>query len=165
VYGRYAKTPPIINSTEAYKYGLEFLAGTKSQYGPVYEEGRHIKLRIVLDNRTKRFTCHGTIDHVEILKGSGEYKLGVSHLSLSDEEFELLKEFSVDTPLQSILFVSSVREAPSDAQPVVSDKDQKEIKRIKAVTLPVSLIESIDDQRGSTPFSEFMVEAIKKHIS
>ena len=72
VYSRFARTPPIINSELAHRYGIQVLTNTKSQYGPVFEIGRHLKLRMVLGNRSKRLTCHGTIDEVEVIRATGE---------------------------------------------------------------------------------------------
>ncbi len=170
VYSRFAKTPPIINSRMAHRYGIEVLTNTKSQYGPVFETGKHLKLRMVLDNRSTRLTCHGTIDEVTVIRATGEYKLGISHLSLTDKEFDLLLQNRDNGPLQSLLFVSSVRReteaaTEDDTPPIVQDDEEREIARIKAVTLPLSLIEHIDANRGDTPFSEYVVEALKKRIS
>ncbi len=169
VYSRFAKTQPIINSQLSHRYGIEVLTSTKSQYGPIFETGKQLKLRMVLDNRKTRLTCHGTIDEVKVIQATGEYKLGISHLSLTDEEFEVLLKNRDDGPLRSLLFVSSVRREMEDATedstpPVESTKDKREIERIKAVTLPLSLIELIDENRGDTPFSQFIVDALKQRI-
>jgi hypothetical protein len=66
VYCRYALTPPVINSDLGHKMGIVAPCEMDMQAGShiKLKAGNNVKLRMVLDNRTKRMTCHAKIDWV-----------------------------------------------------------------------------------------------------
>ncbi len=162
VYCRYAKTPPIINSNFAEQYGVEAsLPATSGSF--MLEEGKTVKLRLVFDNRRKRMTCHAQVDWVK-KEENGKQLIGFSHLSLSDEEFKVLLNNFAETPQQGFTFGDTVRDGTDDIAPLVKTADAKDITRIKAITIPVGLIEEIDSKRKETPFSEFVIRALKDYL-
>ena len=158
VYCRYAFTPPVINSDLAYEYGIQ----APSHIDLV--EGRNVKLRMILDDRSLRITCHGKIDWVKKDEAGGELRVGLSHLSLSDQEFGvLMRNFSdgTDLPLE---FGEQVRDKGLESEPFTSTEPETEIERIKAVSLPLAIIEAIDMKRGSVSFSKFVAQALRDYL-
>jgi hypothetical protein len=166
VYCRYAVTPPIINSNTAYEVGVLAPVDVDLQAGSHIElkEGTNVKLRMVLDNRTKRMTCHAKIDWMTKDESTGKYTVGFGQLSLSDDEFQVLLKNTSNKPGEYVVFGESVREQGAEASPVTTVEDRQEITRAKAVTMPVSVIEAIDNSRGKVPFSEFVVTAVKAYL-
>ncbi|MFC1835365.1 hypothetical protein ACFL2Q_11625 [Thermodesulfobacteriota bacterium] len=158
VYCRYAGTPPIINSKLAELFGIE------SQSPVELEQGSNVKLRIILEGERKRLTCHATVDWVIEDESSGDFRIGMSNLSLTEPEFEVLVRNFSDRPTGSLQFGPSVRVQDHDTEPVAISGEFKEITRIKAVTLPVSLIESIDMKRRDMPFSEFVTKGLRHYL-
>lgn len=158
VYCRYALTPPIINCDLAHRYGI--VTRSPVELG----QGKSVKLRMVLDDNTKRVTCHGIVDWVRLDEGSGDYDVGLSHLSLSELEFATVVENFVEESDIPLEVGESVRDKGLDASPVVSE-NLREIRRIKAITLPVGLIEAIDLNRGKESFSEFVAHAIEVYLN
>jgi len=165
VYCRFAQTPPVVNSGIASDYGIEAEVGAKTQYGPVFDEGKNVKLRLILDNRTKRMTCHGKVDWVRDNPDTGERRIGLSQLSLSDDEFRMLLDHSSEKPKARLKFTESVRHEVEETVPIIRGADERVIMRIKAVELPVELIELIDEKRGATPFSEFVTEVLRDRLA
>jgi hypothetical protein len=164
VYCRYARTPPIVNSAFASEYGIQAEMGYKPQPGITIEEGKNVKLRLILDDRKRRMTCHARIDWVEVDDESGEYRVGFSSLSLSDDEFRVLIESFTEERVQALAFGDSVRREEEETVPVTRGDGDQEIMRDKALSLPVSLIEEIDRRRGATPFSEYVVTVLSKYL-
>lgn len=159
VYCRYAITPPVINSELAHQFGIEAPTVVELQ------EGSNVKLRLLLQGGSKRITCHAKIDWVKKDHRSGEYKAGLGQLSLTDPEFKVLLDNLVDEPEMPLRLGETVRAQDTDSEPVLDINDGGELKRIKAVTLPVSLIEMVDMKRGTVPFSEYVAQAIQEYIS
>ncbi len=156
-YCRYAATPPIINSPLADQYGVEV-------FSPVsVEEGRYVKLRVVLQDRPGRITCHARIDYAKRVESGNHYRVGFSHLSLTDDEFRLLLQSFVDASERVLELTETVRDKGKEAPPVTEMEGLEKITRIKAVTLPVSLIEEIDLKRGDESFSDFVVKALRDY--
>ena len=83
VYCRYASTAPVINSELAGQYGLIVEMDKHHRDARRLEAGRHVKLRMLINNRKNRLTCHGTVDWVEVDARHEVYSVGFSHLSLS----------------------------------------------------------------------------------
>jgi hypothetical protein len=157
-YCRYASTPPIINSPLAYEYGIEI------QSMMDLEQGRNVKLRVVLEDRSKRMTCHARIDYVHRDESIGQWRVGFSNLSLNDVEFRLLLQSLVDKSERVLEFADTVRDKGVDVPPVTEWENLARISRMKAVKLPVSLIEEIDMKRGEVPFSEFVIMALEDYL-
>ena len=164
VFSRRALTPPVINSEMAALYGIQVPCDTEpSQYsGPVV--GNNVKLRLVIDNGAKKMTCHARIDWIEKDPDSGKSSVGFGHLSLTDEEFRILEAYFTGKPSEFLDFSMSVRDKATTAETVKVSDQAKEIMRLKAVNFPVGLIEAIDENRGTTPFSEFVANAVKEYL-
>jgi hypothetical protein len=164
VFSRRALTPPIINSEMATLYGIQVPCDTEpSQYsGPVV--GNNVKLRLVIDNGAKKMTCHARIDWIEKDPDSDKTLVGFGHLSLTDDEFRVLETYFTEQPSVLLDFSTSVRDKAAQAETVKVSNQAKEIMRLKAVNFPVSLIEAIDENRGATPFSEFVATAVKEYL-
>jgi hypothetical protein len=166
VYCRYAITPPVINSAFAHKIGIlapmemDLGAGSNVQL----REGSNVKLRMLLDERRLRMTCHATIDWLTRDESTGKYTVGLGQLSLSDAEFQVLLKNVADKPDDFVVFGETVRDKGPEAPPLTLTEDRQEITRAKAVTMPVSLIEEIDVRRGKVPFSEFVAAAVKTYL-
>jgi len=163
VYCRYAKTLPVVNSDMALEYGIQARLGIRAQHGLTIEVGKPVKLRMVFDNRKKRMTCHAFVDWVEE-EASGEFRVGFSRLSLSRDEFKVLLNTLSDWPDAEGIFGDTVRWATDDTVPVTTGDDAEEIVRDKAVTMPVGLIEKIDEKRGEIPFSKFVVKVLNEYL-
>ena len=84
VFSAYAFTPPVVKSDLAHAYGIEALSSVH------LNRGSNVKLKIVLDHRSKRMTCHAVVDHVTTDKSSGAYAVAFGQLSLPNDEFEIL---------------------------------------------------------------------------
>ncbi len=164
VYCRYALTPPIINSDKASEYGIKVpWLGQPGQFsGP--EVGRNIKLRLVIDSGRKKMTCHGKIAWFQPHTETGQMFIGLNHLSLTDTEFDLLQKSFVEEPKTPVEFGVRVRDKAPDAESVTLTDQEKEIRRMVALDLPVSLLEQIDLNRGNVTFSEFVVNAVKAYV-
>ncbi len=160
IYCRYAHTVPVINSELAAEFGLEaYIRGVK------LAPGRNVKLRLFVNGGTKRMTCHAKIDWVEEEGGGGGcHKMGLSHLSLSDEEFHVLLDNFAARPSQAVEFSESVRQDAQAPPPLTRDSEGIEIVRDKAVTFPVALIEEIDERRADQPFSQFVEAAVRSYL-
>jgi hypothetical protein len=165
VYCRFAHTPPVVNSRIASEYGIEAEVGVKAQYGPIFAEGKNVKLRLILENRTKRMTCHAKVDWVRDDPATGECKVGLGQLSLSDDEFRVLLDNSTEEPYARLKFTESVRHEVEETVPIIRGADERVIMRMKAVELPVELIELIDEKRGATPFSVFVTEVLRDRLA
>ena len=156
VFSRYAFTPPVVNSDLARSYGIEAPSSVP------LDQGSNVKLRIVLDHLSKRMTCHAVVDHVIMDESSGTYTVAFGQLSLSDDEFELLLGNCVEKADTKIEFGKTVRHGGLDASPITEGGMGGEITRVKAINLPVSLIEAIDSKRGDVPFSKYVTTALWK---
>lgn len=164
VFSRQASSPPVINSTMATKLGIKAPCVTEpGQYGGI-EVGNNVKLRLLIDGGKKKITCHGVIDWVKFDKATAKYYIGFGSLSLSDAEFRILERNFVEEAEKPVEFVRKIREMAAEAESVVVADAAGEIKRHKAVDFPVSVIESVDIMRGDTPFSEFVVNAVRGYI-
>ena len=92
VYCCYAFTPPTINSEFARRFGIQAPSTVELQVGS------NVKLRMLLEDRKKKLTCRAVVDWVQEDETTGEFKIGLSHLSLTDEEFRLLMRSFVEAP-------------------------------------------------------------------
>jgi hypothetical protein len=164
VYSRRALSPPIINSEMATKYGVKAPCMVEpGQYAGIIA-GDNVKLRFLVDGGKKKITCHGTIDWVKSDEVTGNFYVGFGSLSLSEEEFRILERNFVEQAEKPVEFVSKIRERASEAKSVVVAEAAREIMRHKAVHFPVSVIEAIDIMREDTPFSQFVVEAVRAYV-
>ncbi len=157
-YCRYAATPPIINSSLADKFGIEVFSPNS------VEADRDVKLRVVLQDRPGRITCHARIDYVKKVENTNHYRVGISHLSLTDEEFRLLLQSFVDESDRVLEFTETVRDKGMKVPSVSEIEDLKQVTRIKAVTLPITLIEEIDMKRGEESFSDFVTRVLRDYV-
>jgi len=160
VYCRYAATPPIVNSKLANEYGIEAPSFVE------LDQGRNVKVRIVLMNRTRRMTCHAKVAWVKRNDEAGgafdqRWRVGLSALSLSDAEFEALLTNFVEEPESPLELRERVRDAAEDISPMAFPGEEL---RIKAVTMPVSLIDEIDAGRGDISFSQFIIASVKERL-
>ncbi|MBI5570850.1 MAG: hypothetical protein HY914_12970 [Desulfomonile tiedjei] len=163
VYSRHASSPPVINSGMAALYGIKAPCILEpGQYAGV-GVGGNVKLRILVDGGKRKITCHAMIDWIKPDEASATWSIGFGNLSLSDEEFRILESNFVEEAEQPVEFVPKVREKAAEAESVVVADVAREILRFKAVQFPVSVIEAIDVMRGDTPFSEFVVEAVRSY--
>jgi hypothetical protein len=158
VYCRYAGTPPVINSPDATRIGIKATSTVE------LEEGRNVKLRLVLDDNKKRMTCHAIIDWVRPSKDSEDFVVGFSQLSLTDSELKVLRRNLVDESRERVELSDRVRDKGLEYEPIVQSDEKQDIKRIKAVTLPVGLIELIDAKRGTVGFSDFVSKILYEHL-
>ncbi|MEW6138984.1 MAG: hypothetical protein AB1733_12185 [Thermodesulfobacteriota bacterium] len=164
VYSRYAASPPIINSTLAWKYGIQVACPLEPGQYSHFEVGSNVKLKLVVADGTKKMTCHGMIDWVEKDEATGTCMVGFGHLSLTDEEFAVLEQSFADKGREALKFGERLRDKALDAEAVVVNDQAREIMRLKAVNLPVSVIEAVDENRGEATFSGFVTEAIRAYI-
>lgn len=165
VYSRYASSPPVINSNLAWKYGLQVPCPVEPGQYPQFEVGKNVKLRLVVEADKKKMTCHGMIDWVEKDEETGLCMVGFGHLSLTDDEFQILARSFSDRAEKPLEFGARVRDKAPEAEPVVLTSDEaKEIMRLKAVNFPVSVIEAIDENRGEIPFSQFVTDAVRAYV-
>ncbi len=164
VYSRYASSPPVINSELALKCGIRVPCNIEPGHYSGFTEGRSMKLRMVFADGKKKMTCHGQIDWVEMDQETGQCMVGFGHLSLTEEEFRVLEHYFTDTAAAPLEFAQSVRDKGREAESVVGTEIAKEIMRLKAVSFPVSVIEAIDEHRGSIAFSEYVTKAVKAYI-
>jgi hypothetical protein len=164
VFSRQASSPPIINSAMATKLGIKApCMAEPGQYAGI-EAGNNVKLRLVVDGGERRITCHGKIDWVKFDEVTAKYYIGFGSLSLSDEEFRILERNFVEETEMPVEFVRTIREKAADLESVEVDNGAVEIMRHKAVNFPVSVIEAIDIMREDTPFSEFVVNAVRAYV-
>jgi hypothetical protein len=165
VYSRYASSPPVINSSLAWQYGIQVPCPLEPGSYSHFEVGSNVKLRLVIDGGKKKMTCHGMIDWVEKDEATGGCMVGFGHLSLTDDEFRVLEKSFSDRSERPLELVERVRDKAPGAEPVIMATDQaREIMRLKAVNFPVSVIEAIDENRGEIPFSEFVTEAVRAYV-
>jgi hypothetical protein len=163
VYSRHASSPPVINSRMAALYGIKAPCILEpGQYAGV-GVGGNVKLRMLVDRGTRKITCHAVIDWIKSDEAAGTWSIGFGSLSLSDEEFRVLERNFVEEAEKPVEFVRKVRDKAAEAETVVVADVAGEILRFKAVQFPVSVIEAIDIMRGDTPFSEFVVEAVRSY--
>jgi hypothetical protein len=163
VYCRYANTPPIVNSELANQYGIRAHSFVE------LDEGSNVKVSILLDERTKRMTCHAKVAWVqrdEAAAGAFDerWEVGLSPLSLSDAEFQVLLGYLGDGPVSPLELRDRVRDVAAESAPATYP-GKEEGRRIKAVTMPITLIEEIDAKRGDVPFSEFVSTAVREHLA
>jgi hypothetical protein len=163
VFCRYAGTPPIINSKLAEEYGIEASSFVE------LEQGRNVKVRMVLENRTQRMTCHAKVAWVkrdEAAAGAFDERwiVGLNSLSLTDDEFEVLLTNFVEEPESPLELLERLRDAASEISPVAFPGREEQVLRIKAVTMPVGLIDEVDAKRGNVQFSEFVSRAVKNYL-
>ncbi|MGC8603161.1 MAG: hypothetical protein ACP5VS_05665, partial [Desulfomonilaceae bacterium] len=111
-----------------------------------------------------RITCHAQIDYVKKVENANQYRVGFSHLSLTDEEFKLLLQSFVNESDRVLEFSETLRDKGIEAPSVSEIEELKQVARIKAVTLPISLIEEIDLKRGAESFSDFVVRVLSDYI-
>ncbi len=164
VYSRNALSPPIINCEMGTKYGIKAPCIVEPGQLTGIEVGANVKLRLVLEGGTKRITCHGKIDWVNPDEATGKWYVGFGSLSLSDDEFRLLERNFAEQAERPVEFVPTVRDKAVEAETVVAVDTFREITRYKAVKFPVSVIEAIDIMRDDTPFSEFVVNAVRAYV-
>lgn len=164
VYSREALTPPIINSQMALQYGIKVSSVLEpSQFtGP--NLGSNVKLRLVVNDGTKKMTCHAKVDWVETDPETGKAFVGFGSLSLTDEEFRILAANFTEQPVHALEFGTSVRDKAVQVETVKVSHQATEIMRLKAVKFPVSVIEAIDENRGTTSFSEFVTKAVREYL-
>ena len=164
VHSRVASTPPIINSDLAFKYGIQVASFVEPTQYTGFGEGQNVKLRLVLEDGTKRITCHARIDWAKKDEETGQQLIGFGHLSLTDEEFKVLERHFVEKSEKLLEFGVRVRDRAREAESVTVSAQAREIMRLKAVNFPVSVIEAIDENRGDIPFSEFVTVAVRDYI-
>jgi hypothetical protein len=164
VYCRYASTPPVLNSDMATAYGIKAPCLVEPGEFSGFKAGRNVKLRIALDGGSRKMTCHGTIDWVGPDVESGQIFVGFGNLSLSDEEFVMLQKCFADQPAKPVEFGESVRDKAREAETIEISDQAREIKRMKVVNFPVSVIDLIDAHRQETPFSDFVVSAVREYV-
>lgn len=164
VFLRQAASPPIINSAMATKLGVKAPCITEHGKYTGIQVGSNVKLRLVVDGGERRITCHGKIDWVKFDEATAKCYIGFGSLSLSDEEFRILERNFVEETEMPVEFVRTVREKAADLENIVTAGADVEIMRLKAVNFPVSVIEAIDIMRGDTPFSEFVVNAVRAYV-
>ncbi len=165
VFSRQAASPPVINSTMATRLGIKAPCLTEPGHDSGIEVGNNVKIRLVVDGGEKRITCHGRIDWVRLEEATGKYYIGFGNLSLTDEEFRILERNFVEESEKPVEFVRDIRgKAAELASVLVAGSDAVDIMRQKAVNFPVSVIEAIDNVRGDTPFSEFVVRAVRAYM-
>ncbi len=166
VYCRFAVTPPVINSDLADQVGIvapcQLDVGAGSHVG--LKAGSNVKLRMLLDDRTKRITCHAKIDWMREDEWKERCSVAFSSLSLSDDEFQVLLKSCVEEPGGEVEFVETVRNKGLESDPVTAAESETDIVRVKAVTLPLSLIEDIDAKRANVPFSQFVADALREKL-
>jgi hypothetical protein len=164
VYSRSAGTPPIINSPVAHQYGIQAPCLLEpSQYaGP--NVGTNVKLRVIVDGGARKMTCHAKVDWVKVDPETGKSLVGFGSLSLTDEEFRILATNFTEQPKYPLEFGVSVRDKGVNAETIRVSHEATEIMRLKAVNFPVSVIEAIDETRGSTSFSEFVTNAVREYM-
>ncbi len=164
VYSRHAMSPPIINSGLATQYGIKAPCVVEPGQFAGIEVGGNVKLRLLVDSGTRKITCHGSIDWIKTDEATGKSYIGFGSLSLSDEEFRILERNFVEETSEGVEFVPRLREKAVKAESVIIADVAHEIMRYKAVHFPVSVIEAVDLMRGDTPFSEFVVNAVRQYI-
>jgi hypothetical protein len=163
VYCRYAATPPIINSRHADECGIEAHSFVE------LEEQRNVKVSMLLENRTRRLTCHARVASVKRDETAGgafdeRWIVRLSDLSLTDAEFEVLMSNFADTPQHPLAMRTRVRETAGESKPVTFTGDEEQVVRAKAVIMPLGLIDEIEAKRGDVPFSHFVITAVKEYL-
>lgn len=163
VFCRYAGTPPIVNSKLAEEYGIAARSFVE------LEQGRNVKVRMVLDNRTRKMTCHAKVAWVrrdEEVGGAFDERwiIGLNSLSLTDAEFEMLLTNFVEEPESPLKLIDRLRDAARETPPVDFSGREDQVVRIKAVTMPVKLIDEIDAKRGDIQFSEFVTQVLRDDL-
>ena len=164
VYSRYASTPPVINSELAFQYGIKVPCTVDPGQFSGFEEGRNVKLRLVVGGGAKKITCHAKIDWIKRDELSNDLYMGFGNLSLTDDEFEVLQKSFMEDKGEVLEFGVRVRDQAREAQSVVVSNTAKEIMRLKAVHFPVSVIEGIDEKRGNVSFSDFVTNAVREFL-
>ena len=164
VYFRYASTPPVINTDLAMRIGIQGPCPMQPGQYAGFEIGRNVKLRLTIDHGTRKMTCHAKIDWVKQEKETGQWVVGFSQLSFTEEEFLLLQQHFVEESDKRLEFGPTVRDKAKDALSVTATEKVREIMRLKAVNFPVSVIEAIDENRGTTTFSEFVTAAVRDYL-
>jgi len=94
-----------------------------------------------------------------------QYRVGFSHLSFSDQEFRFLLSNFVEESEKVLEIADRVRDKGVDIAPVIESEGLTGVSRIKAVSLPVSLIEEIDMKRGGDTFSDFVKKALTDYLN
>lgn len=164
LFFRYASTPPVINTDLALTCGIQGPCPMQPGQYAGFEIGRNVKLRVTIDNGTKKMTCHGRLDWVKQDSDTGQWSVGFSQLSFTEDEFLLLQQHFVERSDKRLEFGSSVRDKGKGAVSVTTTDKAREIMRLKAVNFPVSVIEAIDENRGNTTFSEFVTAAVRQYL-
>jgi hypothetical protein len=163
VFCRYAGTPPIINSRLAEEYGIEASSFVE------LEQGRNVKVRMVLENRTRKMSCHAKVawvkrDYLAAGAFDNRWIVGLNSLSLTNAEFHVLLANFVEEPECPLELRERLRDEAADTPSVVLPGKEDDVVRIKAVTLPVAVIDMIDAKRGDVQSSQFIVEAVKEYL-
>jgi hypothetical protein len=99
VASAYAFTPPAVKSDLAHAYGIEAPSTV------LLDQGSNVKLKIVLDQLSKKMTCHAVVDRCTRDESSEAYAIAFGQLSLADDEFQLLVNNFVeqdDTKMSSV---------------------------------------------------------------
>lgn len=167
IYCRPALTPPIINSEIAKGVGLMAFSDIDLESGgnvPL-KPGSNVKLRVILEGGARRITCHAKISGFHKDESSRKTTVFFNQLSLSDSEFHLLLNYMVDDSTPAMEFASTLRPKGLDADPLAPAHYPERITRVKAVTMPVSLIEMIDERRGGMRFSDYVCAAVLSHMN
>ncbi len=164
VFSRRALSPPIINSSMANEFGLKASCSMEPGQYVGLETGANVKLRLLLNHGKRKITCHGVIDWIKFDESRGKHYIGFGSLSLSDKEFHILERNFVEEPDEPVEFVQKIREKARDVESAVALDEAAEIMRHKAVNFPVSVIDAIEAARGDTPFSAFVVDAVRTYL-
>ena len=156
--------PPVINSEKAFEYSIKvpWLGQPGGHSGP--KLGRNVKLRLVIDDGKRKMTCHAKIDWFKPEPITGQILIGLSSLSLTNAEFDLLQRNFVEEPRKPIEFGVRLRDKATEAEAVTLSDEAGEIMRMMAINLPVNLIEQIDLIRGEASFSEFVADAVREYL-
>lgn len=164
IYSRLASTPPVINSALALDYGLRAPCNVEPGVVTGIMPGANVKLKLIFSDPNQKLTCHGKIDWVKTDSDLQRTYIGFGHLSLSEKEFKFILPFFTTTDQTEFKHVETLRDQSPQAPIVFSMEEAHEIYRLKAINFPVSIIEEIDEKRGSTGFSKFVISAVKQYL-
>lgn len=167
IYCRPALTPPVVNSDLAGSIGLKAPSDMDLETGgnvPL-KPGSNVKIRALLDGGEKRMTFHAKIHDFDSEVHSGKAFVYFDQLSLSDSEFRLLMGYMVDDEGQPLEIEKTLRKIGARSSPFLPENQINGQTRVKAVTMPISLIEMIDENRGAIGFSDYVTKAVITYIN
>ncbi len=167
IYCRPALTPPVVNSALAASIGLKAPSGMDLESGgnvPL-KPGSNVKLRALLGEGEKRMTFHAKIHDFDSDVRSGKAFVYFDQISLSDSEFKLLMGYMVDDEGRSLEIEQTLRRIGSHSSPFIPEEQIDGLTRVKAITMPISLIEMIDENRGEMGFSDYVTKAVVSYIN